>query len=402
MTALMVMAAAGPLRGQQADVGLAPPYASALVVRIDNATPSNRQVGAGIVVGSNGSEVFIATARHVVRGATQVRVTFAPRPGTAPDATYDDSTTGSVLEHVDERLDLAVLSVPRSSAPGVAAALAAQDRLGDIDAVASRTPVAPVGCPSECWRISVAREQVIGVGSEEMIIEAGAASNMGRGSSGGALFNQYWEVVGMVTLHGAPRAYALPIDVVMKQLAFWKVPLTLRRPAIPRGGYRTTVTASMLVPSGSGQRAIDGDRLPSMRVSVVRQVRTPWSISATAIRLAPRDLGISAGMLGVATTWSSGRVSVQPFAEAGLGRVEGRYDGGGITVVAPDTVYVPRWVAARSDGLGFGAGVDVSVLLAPRIILGAMVGRWTFSRLPELPSLPGAFFGASLRYGVGS
>jgi hypothetical protein len=250
--------------------------------------------------------------------------------------------------------------------------------------------------------VSVAREQVIAAGREEMIIEAGSASNMGNGSSGGALFNEHWEVVALVTEHGAPRAYALPMNVVLEHVRHWKVPVSLRRPSIPRGGYRTTVNVSMLVPGGSGQNTVDGDRLPSGRVSIVRQSRSPWSIVASAMRLAPRDIGVTAGMIGVAATWTVGRLSIQPFGEAGLGRVEGQFDGGGVFVVVPDTVYIPRWEQARTDGLGFGAGIELRAMVLPRMILGAMIGRWTFSAPLNVPSLPSYFLGAGIRYGLGS
>jgi len=397
---LAFVAGAGALPAQDTDVGMAPPFASALVVGLHN--PVDGQDGAGIVVGADATRLFIVTAAHVIRDADTVSVTFAPAPGAASAAAAADMATGTVMKATPTRLDLAVVTVPRTSARGIRVALESQDRLGNPALLETKAPVAPVGCPSGCWRISVSREQVIAVGSEELIVEAGTASNMGPGSSGGALFNRHWEVVGMVTEHEPPRGYALPIDRILQQLAFWKVPVTLRRPTFPRGGYRTTVTVSMLAPSGSDQRTIDNDRLPSGRLSVTRQTRAPWSVTISAVRLAPRDVGVSAGMAGIAATLPLGRLSLQPFAEVGLGRVEGRYDAGGVTVVSPDTVYVPRWVATQADGLGFGGGVDLQLLVAPRIILGAMIGRWSFSTPPELTSLPGFFFGFGLRYGYGS
>jgi Trypsin-like peptidase domain len=402
IASILTIGVASRAGAQQSELGLVPTFARALVVRIDSRfTDEDAEVGAGIVVGLDQSNVYIATARHVVRKgtvpATSVTVLFA-----SPTEAYGDTASATVLDHNNDRIDLAVISVPRAAIRSVALTEKTLDRLGDVGAIGFRSPVAPVGCPSECWRVSVTREQVIGVGREEMIVEAGAASNMGPGSSGGALFNDHWEVVAMVTQHGAPRAYAIPIDVVIDQLRFWHVPVTLRRPSIPRGGYRTVVQASILAPSGADEEFVDADRLPSGRVTLLRQARAPWSFTASVMRLAPRNLGVTAGMVGLAASLRMGRLTLQPFTELGLGRVEGRFDGGGVTVVAPDTVYVPRWEQARVDGLGFGAGMDVQVLLLPRVILGAMVGRWTFSSPPRVPAFPSYFFGAGLRYGLGS
>jgi hypothetical protein len=70
------------------------------------------------------------------------------------------------------------------------------------------------GCPGgECW----------GVGQPDKVLVAGPGQPrilissyfVAPGHSGGPLFNQWWEVVGMLTKLGNPLSEAIPIDSVL-------------------------------------------------------------------------------------------------------------------------------------------------------------------------------------------
>jgi hypothetical protein len=405
--ALAAAAASRPASAQRA--GTAPPAARALVARVDSRFGDDEaDVGAAVVVGADAGALYLATARHVVRKgeqrATRVRVTFA-----GPNA---DTATAVVLPDGDPRLDLAALRVPRPRA-AAAAALAALDRLGDVRALAFGDPVVPVGCPQgECWNVPVPPDRVVGVDRQGVIFQSSFVS---PGSSGGALFDGLWELVGLVTEDAPPRANALPMDQVLAQLRAWRVPVQLRRRAIPRAGYRTVVGAALLAPLGRPDNGPDlAGRWPSGRVALTRRTRSRLTLHAAALRLAPANLGVTAGMAGASVHLGAGRFSLQPFAEAGLGSVEARYDGGGFALA--DGRYVPSWQRQRADGLGAGAGLDAQVVVAPRVVVGLLAGSWRFAT-PEapaealsaaraagttirMPGLPNLFLGAGLRWGL--
>jgi len=373
-----------------------PPHAQALVVGLqsyfgDATTPV---LGAGIIVGTDARGLVIVTAGHVVRkraGGTPARaiwVCFASQGSLRPP-------TLAVLDTVTRRgLDLAVLRVignPRDLARWIPQSW---DRRGLVDAVGRDDAVNPVGCPNDrCWETPTPADRVSFAGKFEIEFQSAFVD---EGSSGGALFNRSWEVIGMLVSEEPPHGRAIRIDQIVAQLGTWEIPLQLRTSSYPRGGYRMSLGGSVMFAT-HGPSA--GGRAPSGRVTVTRQVSPVISWHLSALRLAPENLGVAAGMAGVGIELRKGRFVVRPFAEAGFGRTEGRYDLGGYYVAGPGgSQYVPFWRRVQGDGLGIGSGMVLEVITLPHIILEATGGYWKFSAPDNVPRLQTGFVGAGLRW----
>jgi len=195
----------------------------------------------------------------------------------------------------------------------------------------------------------------------------------------------------------------MSIDQVLDTATAWGYDsiVRLRRRPIPRAGYATRVGVALLAPVAAEQDPLDDSSpMPSGRATLARRGRSALMWYASFLRLAPDNLRVRAGMVGGGLMLSSGRLAVQPFVEAGLGRVEGRYDSGGYYVAGGSgNQYVPVWSQVQDDGIGVGGGVEVEITVAPHVILHAVGGHWSFAVPDSVPKLPDLFVGVGLRWG---
>jgi len=363
-----------------------PTQAKVLVVSLRGyyAGAGTPELGAGIIVGTGAGLLYFATAKHVVRKegvpADSVWIFFAS----------GDSARATVVGYA-RGLDVAVLSLPASAARKAGAIPRSWDRRGAVRTLRSNDALRPVGCPQgRCWQISAVPDRLMWVDRLGILFQS---SLVEVGSSGGALFNAWWEVVGMVQDVDPPRATAVSIDDVLGYVAAEKLPVTLERPSVPRGGYRTSVGVTVM--SGTP------GRVPSGRVALVRQVRSSLSWHVSALRLAPENLAITGAMVGAGVQLRAGRFVVRPFMEAGFGHVEGRHDLGGYYVGGPSNPqYVPFWNRVVGDGLGVGGGMTLEAIALPRTIIEVTGGYWSFTTPVNAPSAQGLFVGAGLRWGL--
>jgi len=355
------------------------------------------QDGAGIIIGDRGDTLYVATAAHLVLDA-----------GTPVDSIhayfYTDClkpVAARICSLVDPQrdLDLAVLCVPAAAVAG--ARPRSYARLGNVSRLGTRTPVYPVGCPGgECW----------GVGQPDKVLVAG--SNQPRilfttffvapGHSGGPLFNEWWEVVGMLTKLGQPLSEAIPIDSVLRagcDTGCRGREETLKRPFVPRAGYPLSLGLTGLFSSADGEPS---DRFPPGRVNLMYRVHPLLELHAGSIRLTPENLSVTGAMVGLGLNLpSKGRVWLNPFLEGGFGHVEGRFDAGGHYINNNgNNVYVPLWQQVEDDGLGYGAGLSLMALVVPHTIFEVMVGHWDFNSPPNAPGMPDVVWGAGLRVGI--
>jgi hypothetical protein len=378
---VLVTAAAAPLAAQR--VSRMPVEAANLVVQVLATGGDDEEVGAGIVVAAS-NRIVIATAAHVVRRAQdggKVRVVFQ---------FARNDTVEARVDQLDRELDLAVLSVARD---GRAAMQFAFDRGGDPGALEIGALVVPVGCPDRrCWEPPVSGDRVISASPRRVRFESFFLS---PGSSGGALFNQQWEVVGLVTEKNTQDGVAVGMSEVADRLRKWGYTVQLGPTSIPRAGYRTRVSLVGLATSGG---LTQSGRWPSGRIALLLrgQERIGWHV--TAIRLAPLDLKVTGGMVGASVSLRAGRFGISPFGEAGVARVNGRFAAGSYFIqTAGGTEEVPIWQTMTNDVIGVGVGTDLEFLVAPHFAVTGMVGHWSFRTDSQLRSIPNVFAGAGLK-----
>lgn len=365
----------------------APSEARALVVRI----VSPPQIGAGIIVGHDDARVYIATAKHVVRmGARHgIFVSFEDSPG--------DSVKAILADTAAEGVDIAVVAVARTALQR----LPDFDRRGDPKILRFNAAVSPMGCPrGVCWAVPAPADRVVGTDRQGIIFQSVFVN---PGSSGGALFNEYWEVVGMVTGDQPPRANALDIDQVLEQVRTFGHPVSLRRPNVPREGFPFHVGALVLMGiSEESDPLAQESRFPSGRLVATRRGQTyglTWHLSG--LRLAPPNLAANAAMGGMGLDFRWGRLVLQPFFEIGIARVEERYQTGSYVIDGPDgPEQIPVWQQEEEDGLGLGGGVSILVGLVSHATLEVLAAHWTFNLPANVQPMPNLFVGAGLRWGL--
>jgi hypothetical protein len=202
----------------------------------------------------------------------------------------------------------------------------------------------------------------------------------------------------MVVEKADPQGRALTFRQMRDRMKAWQSPVQLHEKPIPRAGYATRISfVGLVAPSDP---AYESGRWPSGRLAVLLkgQRRLGWHLAG--LRLAPENVTVSAGMVGLDLRLQKGPFALIPFGEVGLGRVEGQYDVGGYSVSTPSgPVYQPYWNQAQNDVIGFGAGASVEVIVFPHVAVEVLGGHWSFQAPDQVPALPDFFVGAGLRFG---
>lgn len=152
------------------------------MVSIEASTRREYSTGTGVILTSDG---YILTNAHVVAGADQVRVIFS-----------NNQMLDAALVGFDAEEDLAVLKV---EATGLTPA-----EFGNSSTLRCGDPVAALGDPLGYRStitdgiVSALDREVTMDGTTMTLIQTSAAINFGN--SGGALINQYGQVVGITTI----------------------------------------------------------------------------------------------------------------------------------------------------------------------------------------------------------
>jgi hypothetical protein len=183
--------------------------------------PDEERFGAGIIFGLGNDRVYIATANHVVRKGPQeaqsLRVRFKWLPGEAIEA--------RLLEHSESNLDLAVLAVVGRL--GMDFKSMPFNQLGDTNSLKRGDAVYSIGYPrGQPWRANVTPDKVSSRSGPTISFES---AFIGKGHSGGALLNERWELVGMITADEPPDGVAVNIQSVLDALSQWDYPVSLNR-----------------------------------------------------------------------------------------------------------------------------------------------------------------------------
>ena len=174
-------------------------------------------VGAGVIVGTSSTEVYIATAYHFVSQKQNVQVTFAHPPGAR--------TQGKVLDLSNPELDLGVIAVPMP--PNADVKVLAGLGAAHSSALTWGSGVFPMGYPGERrWDVSPRAGAV--TRHDGVVQVTFESTSVSEGNSGGALLDTCGRIVGMVTHVAKPEARATRIELVLKAIRSWDLPVTLK------------------------------------------------------------------------------------------------------------------------------------------------------------------------------
>lgn len=181
---------------------------------------SERETGAGILMGQMGNTVFIATALHVVEDATSISVQFNElRWTTIPAKLYSQASP---------ELDVAVIVV---QVPAQAGVNFYKFRMGNMEALDNESPVGCIGHPFGAeWTYN----------KLNMLDDAHYSANEVRftalgiepGFSGGALVDRKKNnLLGLITrVQPGAGAIAVSIDVLIRNLTKWGLPVNFIQP----------------------------------------------------------------------------------------------------------------------------------------------------------------------------
>jgi cytolethal distending toxin subunit A len=249
--------ASAPAQGLSTDQ--AEDQAQRLVVMIDGKFGDESSIGAGIIFDRRPDSLYIVTANHVVRRGTTEAGAIGVRLVMLPGARLP----AKLLEPFTDR-DLAVLRVDGVSAFERDLAPLRLDRLGDLEAVKVRDEVYTIGQPNgRRWDVSAGGDRITRVDEGFAFQSSGVAP----GSSGGALFNAQWLLIGLVQKDAPPSAEAIRADVVMRVLRAEKYSVVWQRPI--DGGTRTADTTAVTSPRARGVLVPPAEPVAGGRVAIV-------------------------------------------------------------------------------------------------------------------------------------
>ena len=198
--------------------------ATQLVVQLTGKLAGTETIGLGIIFGLENHQLFIATANHVVRMGTSeaqnLQIEFKFRPG--------DVVKANLLNRNDKDLDLAVLSVNVLGKDSIYINNLLWNRLGDVSVL---QPGDTVHSSLERWIAPQTPERINKVVNERITFES---NFIAPGHSGGGLFNDRWELVGMTrAIIISSFVEAISIESILKTLKDWNYPVNLVRAKPP-------------------------------------------------------------------------------------------------------------------------------------------------------------------------
>jgi WD40 repeat protein len=184
-------------------------------------SPNNNGCAAGIVVGYDDKSVYIATAAHVIPDNSV---------GTRPSVTVrfygvQGTRQGTFFPKVEPRStgDLAVVLIARDKVVDKVLDGLNFSMLSPTASVSVNDPVESIGCFGGSFWATGSDETLLPSDQKYFHIQ----SNVNEGQSGGGLFNQSWELIGMPLDAGVNQISARPIATILDDLRTWGVPVHL-------------------------------------------------------------------------------------------------------------------------------------------------------------------------------
>lgn len=175
------------------------------------------EIGAGIILGFREDRIYILTAQHVVENAINTHVQFFT------ERNKNHSYLAEIL-HQDDDLDMAIIVIKGKKHPGFPFIIA-----GNSTNVQRGDKMIAIGHPSgHYWDVNL--QNIFKRGDFEGVQEMFSMSGQGifGGASGGPIFTEDHELIGMMTVTGAISTGCLKIERILSKLSEWSdVPLNL-------------------------------------------------------------------------------------------------------------------------------------------------------------------------------
>lgn len=212
---LLCAAAAAAFGAEQVALDL--DRAAQLVIALDTKVGERALQGAGVVVARERDAVVVVTADHLVRQGTAGASELVARFKAAPQKRL----AARLLASFDRVSDIALLRIDNLRAQGVDPCRLPAPRFEETLAVQRGHGVFAVGNPGGvAWRVPVAPDEVTDVGERDIRFQSTVIES---GHSGGALFNAFGDLVGIVRADQPPYGLAVRLDHVMRLLRGWGV-----------------------------------------------------------------------------------------------------------------------------------------------------------------------------------
>jgi len=253
---------------------------------------NTRGCAAGIVVGYDTKSIYVATAEHVI---SQANAHETP-PVTVRFYGLRDTRRGRVFSKSERPNagDLAIVLIDRDELvnkflDGLNFAM-----LSPVAASPPNAPVTSIGCFGGTFWANGTEESLLASDQDYLHIQ----SNVNEGQSGGGLFNDAWELIGMPLDLGVNQISARPIAAVLSDLRNWGVPVLLTiRPLKDR---------------------VMGAEDIARQHAAISKSRELVAASLASLSDDP-DRSILLAMYAISTTWSFDK-TVEPEAEEQLHR----------------------------------------------------------------------------------
>ena len=185
--------------------------------------------GTGVVFAATPEHLYVVTAAHVVRAqgrsANDIELQFGE----------GKPLVRARLGQFDTDLDIAVLIVDQPRKAGVNIDNLPFDRLA-AGTARRGDQVFMMGRRGERLSVNVTPDRVSSVSDKSIAVES---NFIVKGFSGGPLFSDRWQLLGMIVSDDPPEGIARPLPAIMAKLKQWNVPVDLRVPQ--RGDKRALI-----------------------------------------------------------------------------------------------------------------------------------------------------------------
>ena len=180
------------------------------------------QLGTAVVFALTPERILLVTAAHVVRHNGRSPTAIELRFGGG-----DHVVRARIGQFDDKDLDIAVLIVERRDASSLDLDELPFDRLAAAGSAKRGDSVFVIGNRRNALSVNVTPDRVSGVRGAKIAFESNFVVT---GFSGGPLFNDRWQLLGLVLGDNVPEGEAIAFGAVAAKLKEWGLPLALRPP----------------------------------------------------------------------------------------------------------------------------------------------------------------------------